>query len=165
MTKERRLVDHYFATLRIVIGFIFAWAFVDKLFGFGFSTPLGHGWLAGTSPTSGFLLKATYGPFAPWFHAMAGSSVIDWLYMGGLLFVGLAFITGAALRPASIFGAMMVALFYFSLFPPKTNPLLDDHVVLFILFLAYGTGEVGHPTSFDEWWRKTAVAQALPFFG
>ncbi len=96
---------------------------------------------------------------------MAGSSVIDWLYMGGLLFVGLAFITGAALRPASIFGAMMVALFYFSLFPPKTNPLLDDHVVLFILFLAYGTGEVGHPTSFDEWWRKTAVAQALPFFG
>ena len=165
MTRERRLVDHYVATIRIVLGFIFLWAFVDKLFGFGFATPLGQGWLAGISPTAGYLTKATSGPFVGWFHTMAGSGVIEWLFMLGLLFIGVAFITGAALRPASIFGALMMALIFFSAFPPKANPFLDDHVIYFFLFLAYGTGEFGHPTSFDLWWKKTAFVKSIPFFG
>lgn len=163
MTKERRLVDHFLATLRIVVGFVFLWAFVDKLFGFGFATQLGQGWLAGVSPTAGYLGKATYGPFVSWFHAMAGNGVVDWLFMLGLAGIGIAFITGAALRFASIIGMVLVGLMYLSAFPPKTNPFLDDHVLYFIIFLIYGTGEAGHPTAFDEWWKKTAIVKAIPF--
>ena len=163
MTRERRAVDHYLATLRIVIGFMFLWAFIDKLFGFGFATPLGQGWLAGVSPTTGFLAQATYGPFVNWFHALSGSGLVDWLFMLGLLFVGTSYITGAALRPASLAGMLMMTLKFLSLFPPKTNPFLDEHVLFFLLFLAYSTGELGHPTSFDEWWRTTALVKAIPF--
>src|SRR3989344_489551 len=75
--------------LRLVMGLIFLWAFVDKLFGLGFATKSENSWLNGGSPTSGYLLNATHGPFAEFFKSLAGVAVVDWLFMVGLLFVGL----------------------------------------------------------------------------
>ena len=37
--QERRLARRVFAALRIVLGFVFFWAFLDKLFGLGYATP------------------------------------------------------------------------------------------------------------------------------
>ena len=48
--------------LRLMMGLIFLWAFVDKLLGLGFATKPENSWLNGGSPTSGFLLNATHGP-------------------------------------------------------------------------------------------------------
>jgi len=33
------------AVSRVVIGFTFLWAFLDKLFGFGFATPSSRAWI------------------------------------------------------------------------------------------------------------------------
>ena len=43
------------AVLRIMFGFYFLWAFLDKTFGLGFSTPAERAWINGGSPTRGFL--------------------------------------------------------------------------------------------------------------
>ncbi|MEU1390068.1 hypothetical protein ABZ444_29030, partial [Nonomuraea sp. NPDC005730] len=51
----RRPVDYVWAVARIAIGWIFLWAFLDKTFGWGFATPAGKAWVAGGSPTTGFL--------------------------------------------------------------------------------------------------------------
>jgi thiosulfate dehydrogenase [quinone] large subunit len=40
---------------RIGLGWTFLWAFADKLWGLGFSTLPEKSWLAGASPTTGFL--------------------------------------------------------------------------------------------------------------
>ncbi|MDN5571136.1 MAG: hypothetical protein L0G22_07790 [Propionibacteriaceae bacterium] len=48
-------VRRLLAVARIVIGFFFLWPFLDKLFGLGYSTPVGQGWLAGTAPAQGFI--------------------------------------------------------------------------------------------------------------
>ncbi len=45
---------------RIALGWIFLWAFLDKLFGWTFATPAGKGWLEGGSPTKGFLSGAAW---------------------------------------------------------------------------------------------------------
>ncbi len=62
------------AVLRIAFGLTFVWAFVDKLFGFGYATASGKGWIDGGDPTAGFLGKGTSGPLKDFYQGLAG----DW---------------------------------------------------------------------------------------
>ena len=58
------------AGLRIVLGFTFVWAFVDKLFGLGYATPGPKAWINGGTPAQGFM-KHAEGPFASFFSNIA----------------------------------------------------------------------------------------------
>ncbi len=49
----RTVGDYVWGLLRISVGWIFFWAFIDKLFGLGFATASESSWLNGGSPTSG----------------------------------------------------------------------------------------------------------------
>ena len=51
------------AVLRISTGFIFLWAFLDKMFGWHYSTVGSSAWIHGGSPTKGFLSSVSAGPF------------------------------------------------------------------------------------------------------
>ena len=78
---------------RLMVGFTFLWAFLDKTFGLGFSTPTENSWLNGGSPTSGFLGGSIEGgnPFAGvWEFFLSINPLTDVLFMLGLLGVGLA---------------------------------------------------------------------------
>ena len=78
--------------LRVCLGFIFLWAFADKLFGLGFATTSAKAWINGGSPTYGFLIFGTKGPFAEIFKMLAGNNLVDLLFMEGFLFVGVTLI-------------------------------------------------------------------------
>lgn len=121
--------------LRLAMGLIFLWAFVDKLFGLGFATETGNAWINGGSPTSGFLLNATRGPLAEFFKGLSGMPTVDWLFMLGLLFVGLTLLFNKFVVWGAAAGSVMLLLMYLAVFPPANNPLLDDHIV-YILVLA-----------------------------
>src|SRR4029453_18697766 len=82
------------AGIRPALGWIFLWAFLDKLFGLGHSTPAANSWLNGGSPTAGFLGKAATGPFTGFYHSIAGSVVADVLFMTALLGIAAALILG-----------------------------------------------------------------------
>ncbi|MFJ2697751.1 hypothetical protein ACIO5Z_16165, partial [Streptomyces rochei] len=58
-----------FASARVLMGFVFLWAFVDKTFGFGYATASGKGWVDGGSPTEGFLGHVAVGPMESTFHS------------------------------------------------------------------------------------------------
>ena len=124
-----------FPLLRLVMGFIFFWAFLDKLFGLGFTTTTDQAWLAGSSPTTGFLTLAVRGPLAEVFHSLAGLAVVDWLFMLGLLFIGLTLIFNRYLKWGCLAGGVMLLLMYLALNPPENNPIIDQHIV-YILVLA-----------------------------
>lgn len=111
------------------MGLIFLWAFVDKLFGLGFATPAERSWLNGGSPTTGYLTNATKGPFAEFFQSLAGVAVVDWLFMLGLLGVGLTLIINRYVFFGAVAGGIMMILMWLSVFPPQNNPLLDEHIV------------------------------------
>lgn len=124
-----------FIALRLVMGFIFFWAFFDKLFGLGFATKSEGAWINGGSPTAGFLGHAVRGPFIDIFHSFAGVATVDWLFMLGLLFVGLTLIFNKFIKLGCLAGSVMLALMYLSLIPPDNNPIIDEHIV-YILVLA-----------------------------
>ena len=122
--------------LRFAMGLIFLWAFFDKLFGFGFATEAGKAWLRGGSPTTGFLSFGVRGPFVEFFHSLAGSAVVDWLFMLGLLFIGLTLLVNRYVWWGCIAGIAQLSLMYLALLPPENHPFIDDHIV-YILALAF----------------------------
>ena len=134
--------------LRLAIGFEFLWAFLDKTFGFGYHTANAQAWIHGGSPTTGFLNGVNVGPMQGTFHSLAGVTAVDWLFMLGLLGVGVALILGVALRPAAISGCTMLLMMYVASWPfaktgggvptASTNPIIDDHVVSFVALIAIG---------------------------
>jgi len=121
--------------LRLSMGFIFFWAFIDKVFGLGFSTTAEKAWIHGGSPTSGFLAMATKGPFVDIFHSLSGIVVVDWLFMLGLLFVGVTLLLNKFVKWGAIAGSVMLALMYLSLLFPANNPIIDDHLVYILILV------------------------------
>ncbi|MFH1473187.1 MAG: hypothetical protein ABIF06_02140 [bacterium] len=117
------------------MGFIFLWAFVDKLFGWGFATTAEKAWINGGSPTYGFLMMATKGPLAGLFQSLAEVALVDWLFMLGLLFVGITLLVNRYVKWGAIAGMAMLALIYAAVLPPENNPIIDDHII-YILVLA-----------------------------
>jgi len=121
--------------LRLVMGFIFLWAFADKLVGLGFATPSERAWINGGSPTTGYLKNAVKGPFAEYFANLAGQPWVDWMFMFGLLGVGLTLIINRYVVWGALAGSIMMILMWLSAFPPANNPIIDEHIV-YVLVLA-----------------------------
>lgn len=120
-------------TLRFLMGFIFLWAFLDKTFGLGKATLPGKAWIAGGSPTTGFLSNAVQGPFASFFNSLAGVALVDWLFMLGLLFVGTTLLLNRYIKWGALAGALMLVLMYLAVLYPENNPFVDDHIVYAVL--------------------------------
>ena len=161
-----------FTLVRVAIGFEFLWAFLDKTFGFGQmldvnGTPTKVGtlpadsWINGGSPTWGFLAFGTKGKFFEGFYSgLAGSKIIEFLFMFGLLGIGLAMFLGIGRRIAATCGIVMMALLWSASIPISTNPIIDDHIILILVFAVLGyTNSYGQ--IFIPQWEK--VAEKYPF--
>lgn len=142
---------------RLMIGFTFLWAFLDKTFGLGFSTPADGAWLRGGSPTAGFLGGSIAGgnPFAAvWSVFLSISPVTDVLFMLGLLGVGVAFMLGIGTRVAAVSAAAMYTLMYLAAFPMSTNPLYDTHLLLAVAVLAMAGLAAGDHVGLGRRWAR-----------
>jgi len=148
--------------IRLGLGWIFLWAFLDKLFGLGFSTAAENAWLAGGSPTTGFLSFATTGPLAGAYQVLAGNVAIDWLFMLGLLFLGVTLILGIANRLAGYIGALLMFLMWTSLLLPEHNPLIDEHIIYLFLLVGISIVKPGKWFGLGEWWTSIGVVKKHP---
>ena len=148
--------DKYvWGVLRILLGWTFLWGFIDKLYGLGFATAADKSWLDGVSPTFGFLKFATKGPFAGFYQSLAGNPVVDWMFMMGLLLIGLALILGIGTRVACYSGMLMMAMMYTSGFIwPEHNPFVDEHVINAIILLGLAISDSGKYIGFGNWSRS-----------
>ncbi|SFF98654.1 hypothetical protein [Streptomyces mirabilis] len=169
-TDTHTLRAYSFASLRLLTGFVFLWAFLDKTFGFGYATPSGKGWIDGGSPTKGFLSGVAAGPMESTFHSWAGDTWADWLFMAGLLGIGLALIGGIALRLAAVAGTAMMALMWVAEWPParhlsdgtasmSTNPFADYHLVYAVVLIALALAAAGDTLGVGKLWAKLPVVR------
>jgi len=148
--------------LRLSMGFIFLWAFFDKLFGLGFSTVKDKSWILGNSPTFGFLKSGTHGIFSSIFQSLAGNHLVDWLFMLGLLFIGVALIFGVLIKMASYAGFVMMLLMWSALLPPANNPILDDHIIYAIILYGISVTNSSKFLSFSKRWENTNMVKKYP---
>ncbi|MEY9931796.1 thiosulfate dehydrogenase [quinone] large subunit [Catenulispora sp. GP43] len=158
------------AALRIGVGFIFLWAFLDKAFGLHYSTSSKNAWIHGGSPTKGFLGHVAVGPFQSAFHSMAGNGFVDWAFMLGLLGIGGALILGVGLRVAAVSGVVLVAMMWFAVYPPaqhtaagaatsSVNPFVDDHVLEALVLIAVAAFGTASRLGLGAWWARLPFVQ------
>lgn len=154
-----------FGGARLAIGFYFLWAFLDKMFGFGYSTKPTAAWLNGGSPTKGYL-GSSVGPFADVFKSMAGHPVVNALFMVGLLAIGTALILGVGMRIAVGSGILMVSFMYLSHVPwavtNSPNPIFDAHVIDAALLAVLAVVGAGKHLGLGQWWSSTALVRRFP---
>ncbi|MBI4020527.1 MAG: hypothetical protein HY367_04290 [Candidatus Aenigmarchaeota archaeon] len=148
--------------LRLGLGWIFFWAFIDKLLGLGFATKSSGAWINGGSPTLGFLSFGTAGPLAGLYKGIAGNLLVDWLFMLGLLFVGAALLLGILNRMSGYLGALLMLLIWTSALLPENNPMLDDHIIYAIALVGISIVRPGKWYGLGERWARTAIVRKCP---
>ena len=163
--------------LRILLGWSFVWAFLDKMFGLGFSTCRGFGpegtpassidflcdaaMIKGGSPTYGLLEFGTQGSHTGglfrWM-ASSGPTSIGWadvLFMLALLLGGVALMLGVGTRIAAIGSAILMLFMFLALDVwPENNPINSSHMTEMLVYLGIAT--VGPGTfSLQNWMVRT----------
>lgn len=184
VTSGSRLGWTALSIARIGIGFVFFWAFLDKLLALGFSTGKDAktgvvdtfgpaAWIHGGHITQGYLMSAAgefpgskpagvYGElFKGWGTWSLGSfRPLDWLFMLGLAGVGIALMFGIGTKLGAWSGVGLLALMYIAHFDNTNNPIIDEHIVygfavVGIVFVELQRQAVGLGT----WWRKLPIVQ------
>jgi thiosulfate dehydrogenase (quinone) large subunit len=160
----------WLAIVRIVTGFAFLWAFLDKTFGFGYATPAAKAWINGGHPTKGFLSAVAVGPFEATFHNWAGAAWADWVFMLGLLGIGIALLLGIGLRVAAVSGTLMMLLMWAAEWPlakhtsagelsMSTNPIVDYHIIYALVLIAVALTYAGNTWGLGRLWAKLPFVQ------
>ena len=166
----------FWGLLRLAMGWIFLWAFLDKLLALGFATGRDPetgvvdrfgpaAWVEGGSPTEGFLSFGlhTKDPFESFYSDLAGQAWVDWVYMISMAAIWLALLFGIMVRLAAIAGAIWMVLFYTAAaIWPENNPFLDDHVVEFIILLALAYVGAGRYLGLGRWWEDVEIVRRHP---
>ena len=147
---------------RLSLGWVFLWAFLDKTFGLGFATENKDSWLEGGSPTFGFLTFGAAGPFKGTYNDIAGQAWADWLFMLGLLGIGVALMAGVFMNLASWAGTVLLVLMWTAVLPPENNPFMDDHLIYALVLLLLAAMGAGRWLGLGGWWERQDMVQKHP---
>ncbi len=162
-TTRHRAYRFTLAVTRLAIGWVFLWAFLDKLFGLGHETASKGAWINGGSPTAGFLGKATEGPFAGAYQNIAGAGWADALFMIGLAGIGTALILGVAMRIASAAGATLMVLMWTAVLPPASNPFMDYHLIYALVLVVLALTAAGRTLGLAKMWERLPIVNRYGF--
>jgi len=164
LTITRPNARHALSVLRLGTGFIFLWAFLDKTFGLGFSTPAERAWVNGGAPSQGFLNSdSVVGPLKPFFASIA-SPATDVLFMLAMLGIGAAVMLGVGLRVSAIAGSFVMVLMYLAEWPfaanaGSTNPLVDYHIIYALALIVVAVFAAGDTWGFGKTWKALPIVQ------
>jgi len=153
------------ALLRVALGFIFLWAFLDKFFGLGYATAADKGWIDGGSPTKGSMSGVKVGPFESFFNSIAGTWWANTLFMLGLFAIGTALILGVAMKITMFAGPLLLVLMWSAEWPMaqfdsageatrSANPFLDDHLIYALVIIVLALIGAGRVYGLGNWWAK-----------
>ena len=161
------------AATRLSLGWVFLWAFLDKLLALGFATGRDPktdvvdrfgpaAWIHDGSPTLGFLKFGTKGPLADFYQGFAGDSWANWLFMVGLAGIGLALVLGIGMRIAAASGAALLVMMWSAALPPENNPFMDDHLVYALVLVLLAVAGAGRTLGLGRWWERLAIVRRYP---
>lgn len=164
-TPRHTAYRYTLAVTRLALGWTFLWAFFDKLLALGFGTGRDSetgvvdrfgdaAWINGGSPTEGFLAFGAAGPFKGFYNGIAGDAWTNWLFMGGLLAIGLALTLGVAMRIAAGAGALLLVMMWTAVLPPENNPFMDDHLIYALVLVVLALTSAGKTLGLGRMWER-----------
>lgn len=177
---ERDIVTHgtarkALAALRIGFGLTFLWAFLDKLLALGFHTGVDtetgavdrfgpDAWINGGSPTFGFLNFGVPAdnPFKGFFNSMAGTAWADWLFMAGLLGIGIALTLGFGIRIAASSATVLYLMMWAASLPLENNPVIDGHILGAVTVIVLALTLAGDTWGLGMKWATSKLVRRYP---
>jgi thiosulfate dehydrogenase [quinone] large subunit len=169
-TRSQKAFRYVAAATRLSLGWVFLWAFLDKTFALGFATGVDPetgavdrfgdaAWINGASPTEGFLQFGTEGKlfhdfFASGFFAGAWA---DWVFMTGLLGIGLALTLGIGMRIAAAAGSLLMLFMWAAELKLENNPFMDDHIIYALVLVLLALAGAGHTLGLGKTYEKLPV--------
>ena len=127
--------------LRLSLGWLFFYSGIIKIFAADW-TAAGH--LAGAK---------TFPALFHWFALPANIGWVNFVNEWGLTLVGFALITGLFVRPASIAGIVLMALYYLPIlalpYPNAHSFIVDEHVVYALVLSFFAFTDAGKVYGLD----------------
>ena len=181
-TRQSRALGTTLGVARLLLGFEFLWAFVDKTFGFGFGTKSADAWIHGGTPASGVMFSLT-GPFTNFYQTITGGHAVtgftpqgapmgfvpvhawvDWVYMAAMLLIGVGLLTGVMTRIAAAGGIAWMTIFYTATFfaTPRYNPFFDVHVLAVVVLVAIIIANAGRFVGLGKIWQRYDAVKRHP---
>jgi thiosulfate dehydrogenase (quinone) large subunit len=161
-SRNAKIARYVGALTRISLGTVFLWAFLDKLFGLGHATVAKDSWLNGGSPTDGFLAFGAVGPLSGFYHSIAGAAWADWLFMMGLLGIGVALISGVAMRLTAYAGGVLLVMMWSVVLPPANHIFMDDHLIYAMVLAMLALTGAGATLGLGAWWQNQSAVRRFP---
>ncbi|MFC3502223.1 DoxX family membrane protein [Micromonospora krabiensis] len=158
-TTRERAVRFLLAGMRLALGWVFLWAFLDKLFGLGLATEGKNAWINGGSPTKGFLAFGVAGPFEGFYYGIAGAAWADWLFMIGLAAIGTALLLGIGVRVAAVAGGLLLVMMWTAVLPPENNPFMDDHLIYAAVLAVLALVNAGDTWGLGRTWARLPIVE------
>lgn len=118
--------------LRVGMGVLFFWAGYAKLIDPSWSAA---GYIAGSKIFTGFYAWLLQPEILP---------TINFLNEWGLTLIGAALLLGIFVRLSSVFGFVLMGLYYLPIYPPPRGAV-EEHVIyalVFLVFMAFGSGKI-----------------------
>lgn len=135
--------------LRLAMGGMFFYSGVDKLLN--------------EFTASGFLTKATSGPFSEIYMSMAGNGTVDMLVIWGEIMIGVALILGIFARFASYMGSLMMLLFYLAVLPPE-HGYISEHIIYILVFGVIAIFATGRKFGVDKYIERHSLVKKHRYF-
>jgi thiosulfate dehydrogenase (quinone) large subunit len=110
----------------------------------------------------GFLANAAYGPFAGLYASIAGAAWADWLFMLGLLGLGVALILGIGLWVAAVAGGLLMVMMWSAQLLPDTNPVLTYHLIYALMMVGFALSEGGETWGLGRRWAQVRLVERFP---
>ena len=142
---------------RVLLGFVFLWSFLDSTFGL-YSTSPDESWIAGESPTSGYL-GSLDGTFAGVFQALAGQAWVDWMFMLGMALVGSALVLGVAMRLAAVGAIALMGSLWLTSLPLEHNPFVDEHLMYAVFAVVLAAVHAGNAFGAGGLWSRLPLVR------
>ena len=134
--------------MRIGLGWYMFWAGITKV--------LNPPWSA-----AGFLNGAqTFPTLFHFFASPAVLPVVNFLNEWGLTFIGVSLILGIGVRWSSIFGALLLMLYYFAHGFPRPDTytyIVDYHVIFSLLLVYFALIRAGRVWGLDGWCSRLSL--------
>jgi len=186
--RALRRTGWVWGVLRLAMGWIFLWSFLDRFFGLGFSTcritarvaedPSQVGgidylcddsFMQGGSAVYNFLtFNAARSHTGDWFSWMAPAdaatqNVWDLIFMLALLGAGVALLLGVLVRVAAIGAAILLVFIHLAaLVWPAGNPFLTYQLVYAIVLVGIAVADAGRFLGVGRWWTSLPVVERAP---
>ncbi len=151
------------AAVRLSMGWVFLWAFLDKLFGLGHETAEQGRLDQRRQPHQGLPRLRRHGPVQGLLQRHRRRRLGRLAVHDRPARHRHRAVLGIAMRVAAAAGVLLLVLMWTAVLPPANNPFMDDHLIYAMVLVLITALGAGHTWGLGRTWESLALVRRTPW--